>query len=324
MTNTNNLLEISGALTGLYSDPASINRIMDDAGLDATAISFVGSPMSMWMNVLTEAEQTDRLDQLITLITKEHGQNPQTLKLSHAYNQNKSQGFQDQIDSLEFSVKTLKIDLSALPVKDNGQAAIKERLDDLFDSILDLQKTSQGLAAQALSPPVEDLHIQVVASNSLERLEEYRTDQATWSALAGLFCGSILGILINWINGGQLNAAAWILMVAFLVVAGVFGYFFYEGRNRISNIKDKISGTPNHVPFEMNITESDWHQDKNGTPYYQINASKHKKGRFPIARFYRKLPDGVYKGEPIDTQISKNGDIKINISVESEGTFFIQ
>jgi flagellar hook-basal body complex protein FliE len=324
MPKIQNLREIRNLLVELYPDPPSTRRIVDDAGFNPSAISFNTSITNIWDSILIEAEKHDKLKELLSIISSEYPNNATLLKLLNTYNQNKNQEFQEQIGNLEHSIQSLKEDLSALTINDNGQELFKQQLDEMFDKISQLQKASQGMTAQVILPPIEDMQVHLVTSNSLDRLEEYRNDQATWFALAGLFGGSILGILINWVTGGQMNSSAIILIVAFAIITGVFGYFYYESKVRITNVKDKIGSTLSRLPFEVAMTEKDWQQGKDGSFFYRLEANKHKKGRFPHCRFYHKLPDGIYQDEVVNTQISQNGDVKILVPTKLEGTLFVQ
>ena len=62
---------------------------------------------------------------------------------------------------------------------------LNDRLDDITTSIQKASERGQELKAKILLPPSELMNVQLVPSHSLERLEEYRSDEKKTYVLLG-------------------------------------------------------------------------------------------------------------------------------------------
>jgi hypothetical protein len=65
----------------------------------------------------------------------------------------------------------------------------------------------QKVVFQKISAPVhipDDLSIQLVPVDLVDKLEEYRSDQIKWETVFWAFIGAILGIIINWVTSSDL------------------------------------------------------------------------------------------------------------------------
>lgn len=60
------------ALTTLYADPVSAKRVVDDAGLDSSQIRFDLAIGDVWHNILLNAENHERLEELLTIARSEY------------------------------------------------------------------------------------------------------------------------------------------------------------------------------------------------------------------------------------------------------------
>ncbi len=97
---------------------------------------------------------------------------------------------------------------------------------DLGDAI------QQALHAPAPVPTGQALAVKLAPAHLLDRLEECRADEKTWTAAAVLFVGGTLGVLGGGAVAGSVAAGAWVLCVAFVLAAGVFAYQAWQARRR--------------------------------------------------------------------------------------------
>ncbi|MEM7126047.1 MAG: transporter substrate-binding domain-containing protein [Chloroflexota bacterium] len=71
----NNTAKLRRVLAKLYKDQSSIERIAHDAGIDLSRINLNSKPIVNWHSVLTEAELTNRVYELIEVVEQEYGEN---------------------------------------------------------------------------------------------------------------------------------------------------------------------------------------------------------------------------------------------------------
>jgi hypothetical protein len=81
-------MALRDVLAGLYPDEASMRRIAAQAGLAAGRISFSAQAVNNWHAVLTEAEHSNRVDELMAVVQGEYGANPLLAKALADYRNN--------------------------------------------------------------------------------------------------------------------------------------------------------------------------------------------------------------------------------------------
>lgn len=69
------LKKLRSVLVKLYATPASMRRIIDDAGLDFSRISLESNPGDSWHSILLEAEKLGQVDDLLSVVNGEYGSN---------------------------------------------------------------------------------------------------------------------------------------------------------------------------------------------------------------------------------------------------------
>lgn len=62
-------------LADLYTDASSMRRVIEDAGLDTAMISLGSSAAANWYSILSEAEKTNKVDDLLNAIQSEYSNN---------------------------------------------------------------------------------------------------------------------------------------------------------------------------------------------------------------------------------------------------------
>lgn len=85
------LKNLRSVLVKLYHTPASMRRIIDDAGLDFSRISLESNPGDSWHSILVEAEKLGQVDDLLSVVNDEYGRNAEFRDAYKAYRQSVSQ-----------------------------------------------------------------------------------------------------------------------------------------------------------------------------------------------------------------------------------------
>jgi len=84
--------------------------------------------------------------------------------------------------------------------------------------------------------------VRLVPSDSLDRLEEYRTDENVAYLLMGAFGGAILGFLSNLATNQQfiITRFSVMLMILFGVLTVLGIYWAFRLRGRVNRVKGRI------------------------------------------------------------------------------------
>lgn len=141
-----------------------------------------------------------------------------------------------RVDELQTSLNALTKNLN----KPNQQDDLAQQIRLIQEQFSELQSASKDLTARVVLPPSEELEIRLLTTNSLDRLEEYRSNQNIWAAGVGLFGGAVMGIMVNFVTGAEVEKTAWVLVVAFILVTAIFAYFFYADGKRVERVKGKF------------------------------------------------------------------------------------
>ena len=136
-------------------------------------------------------------------------------------------GIQDtRIAALTRDLDAVRGQLASIQREASLNAAVTEQVKTVANLVEQVQANSKELMAPVLLPPMEDMEVRLVASHSLERLEEYRSDENKYYLFIGLFGGAILGILSNWFTSAQFTitrfSLVFIALLAILTLACVF------------------------------------------------------------------------------------------------------
>lgn len=74
--NQTTLIELRALLVALYPDESSIRRVLHDVGIDPSRIKFNATTLDIWHSVLTEAEKSGKIADLLPVVKREYGANP--------------------------------------------------------------------------------------------------------------------------------------------------------------------------------------------------------------------------------------------------------
>jgi hypothetical protein len=122
---------------------------------------------------------------------------------------------------------------------------VKITLKKIDDAAETIALRNKELTARILLPERKHLNVPLAPVHSLERLEEYRSDENIAYLLTGAFVGAILGILSNWADNDPfvLTRISIVLMIL-LVILTIFCVIWAIRLNRraTSVKKDILSG----------------------------------------------------------------------------------
>jgi len=156
----------------------------------------------------------------------------------------------DALETLRREVAQLRRDVTTdtqmpqvgegLDVKQMTQ--LGERLDEIARTLDQASERSDELKADILFPPIEDMSVRLVPSDSLDRLEEYRSDVNWAYLLAGAFLGAVMGILSNWATNEKFIITRYskVLIGLFLILAVGSGVWAYNINRRARRVRDHM------------------------------------------------------------------------------------
>jgi hypothetical protein len=146
------------------------------------------------------------------------------------------------VDALTKDLATLGDQVRALKNDVAGKkdlAALNERLGKMAASIERATERSQELKANIVLPPSKYLSVRLVPSHSLDRLEEYRSDEKKAYALLGVFGGGAIGVFINWATQDTfaLTKATIVLVVFFLILTTAAVAWAWQIGRRVQRVR---------------------------------------------------------------------------------------
>lgn len=131
-----------------------------------------------------------------------------------------------ELAGLNIELASLRQQLVEIQKESLTAEELDRRLGDMLKTANRAVGRSEELTARVILPQQEDMDVRLVPSHSLERLEEYRSDENIAYLLIGLFGGAILGILGNWVTSENFVitrvSTVLVFVFAFLTVACIF------------------------------------------------------------------------------------------------------
>jgi hypothetical protein len=142
------------------------------------------------------------------------------------------------LDNLRSQVEQLKDELAGK----EELAQLNDRLDEITASVQKASEKGQELKAKVLLPPSELMDVQLIPSHSLERLEEYRSDEKKAYVLLGVFLGCVFGILSNWAIQDTFvwTRQASVLLVLFLILTFGLAIWAHQINSRVVKVKNRM------------------------------------------------------------------------------------
>jgi hypothetical protein len=157
-----------------------------------------------------------------------------------------------RLDNLRENLAEVQQQLRKLQAEAGVNAELALHVRNLSQLVEKAQVNSQELKAPILLPPLEDMQVRLVASHSLERLEEYRSDESKYYLFVGLFGGAILGILSNWFTNEQLIMTRFsiVFIILLSILAGGCAYMVMNIHWRAKAVQTKMFGS-NATPLPL-------------------------------------------------------------------------
>lgn len=157
--------------------------------------------------------------------------------------------------TLEANLEALKTQFEELheeAVSEKDFAKLARRLDEISEAVEKAEKISHRLSADVILPPPEELRVRLVPSDSLERLEEYRSDKSAYSLFTGIFLGAALGILSNWVTNkdSDITRISIICVIFFCMNSVIVGFRSYQISRRAKTMRNRILYSSKHRSLE--------------------------------------------------------------------------
>ncbi len=106
----------------------------------------------------------------------------------------------DDLASLSIELSRLRQELREVQERSVDNEQFEQRMQDVLKLADRAVGRSEGLSARIVLPPPEMTDVHLVPTHSLDRLEEYRSDENIVYLLIGTFGGATLGIISNWVT----------------------------------------------------------------------------------------------------------------------------
>lgn len=140
------------------------------------------------------------------------------------------------------NLEDLKKQIENLQATEPGGDKLAQMIERFEKTIDRTSEASSRLQAEILLPPEEEMRVRLVPSDSLDRLEEYRSDENKAYLLIGIFSGAVLGILSNWVTADdfQVTRISVTLMLLFVTLATLAYSWARQSSQRASRIRQRI------------------------------------------------------------------------------------
>jgi hypothetical protein len=145
----------------------------------------------------------------------------------------------DLQDSLQNAATQVSADESLGP---RNATSIRQEVENALLTVLQLRETSRELNARVIPPAPEDMEVRLMSSESLHRLDEYRSEEQKWLAVACVFIGAGIGIVINLATGAKPTNVGWAMLAMFSLFAVLCSVTAVQYGRRAVRLRDHIQG----------------------------------------------------------------------------------
>lgn len=192
--------------------------------------------------LLTYAERRGRLEELVELIREMRPHVTEFPKFDVSTKLLLSQSAHSDADILRMELTELRQELEEIQQEALTDEQLDQRLEEMTRTASRAIGRSGELTSRLLLPPPELTDQPLLPWGTLERLEEYRSDENVAYLLLGAFVGAVLGILSNWATNEALviTRASIILQVLFVVLAIVCILWIRRLRQRAARITESV------------------------------------------------------------------------------------
>lgn len=99
-----------------------------------------------------------------------------------------------------------------------------------------------NFSAPIMIPKPMSLAVNLVPSDIVYQLEEYRSDQMRWEAVMWAFLGAIFGIIANWVTADPIatSRTSLILLVVFTIMTSITWFAVKDYKSRAERMKKRL------------------------------------------------------------------------------------
>lgn len=165
---------------------------------------------------------------------------------------------QVQVTDIQNSVDALSTETDEQVTNVSGRSTtFDEEIRNLRETVNRLKATSHEITAPVALPSSDEMTVRLVPVNLLERLEEYRFDEAKWAAIQGVFFGAVLSLVVNMATGVNATSSTWGLLGLLFAMACLASWATYSSRQRGNKVRNQLLGSSNsRMKLLKNETES--------------------------------------------------------------------
>jgi flagellar biosynthesis chaperone FliJ len=139
---------------------------------------------------------------------------------------------QEEISQLQNIIQDLETKI------DSEDPEISKKIEEITNSLNKLTSESNNLKAEVVLPPSEEMTLQLVTAQSLDRLDEYRSNITFHLSVAFTFLGTIIGYLLtlksveDWL---KITILMILILIYSLIQARIFHVRAKEIKKRMVN-----------------------------------------------------------------------------------------
>jgi transcriptional regulator with XRE-family HTH domain len=123
-----------------------------------------------------------------------------------------------------------------------GATSIRQEVENALLTVLQLRETSRELNARVIPPAPEDMEVRLMSTESLHRLDEYRSEEQKWMAVACVFLGAGIGIVVNIATGARPTDVGWAMLVLFSLFTILCAVTTVQYGRRARRLREHIQG----------------------------------------------------------------------------------
>ncbi len=200
-------------------------------------IPWGGSLNQVVVNFIAHMERRGKIQELLELMKTARPDLADEIKFDY-----KSGNSGDELVNLSVDIANIRQQLLELQKVQPSEDAIDERVKSMIKVAEKASDRSDELTARLVLPSSSLTDVPLIPVHTLDRLEEYRSDENIAHLLIGLFGGSTLGILSNWATDENFTIPRFSIVLIILFIALTVACWIWARRidNRAKAIKAKM------------------------------------------------------------------------------------
>lgn len=200
-------------------------------------IPWDGSLNQVAINFIAYMERQGKIQDLLELMKQARPDLADEIKFDY-----KAGKPSDEIVNLSLEIASIRQQLLEFQKNPPSKEAIDERVKSVIEVAEKASNRSDELTARLVLPSSSLTDVPLIPVHTLDRLEEYRSDENIAHLLIGLFGGSTLGILSNWATDENFTMPRFSIVLIILFIALTIACIIWARRidNRAKTIKAKM------------------------------------------------------------------------------------